>query len=286
MEKYKFNCIGAKRKALVGAIGELLNQSIKYLGVPTFGYEVGGYHIDREGTVEGEESLSLLVGLAECGFEVEHSKTYHLITPRGTLLIRDHFTTAQEATAAGYGIYFHHEGRDVYIKPTGETEHGKHFAVVGAPFAPKSPDGEVDLISIEMPLEDFTPEALDNLTKMVLAKEPLLKKSLGVEELPIELEEDSICFPWFTATDNDNIAAYTQFIAALCDTAKRKKRVTVKAQDMYENEKFAMRVWLIGLGLVGKEYSAARKLLVNNRLSGNSAYRYGKPLNGDCDFHE
>ena len=43
-----------------------------------------------------------------------------------------------------------------------------------------------------------------------------------------------------------------------------------------ENEKFAMRVWLIGLGRVGKEYGAARKLLMAN-LGGNSGFSYGAP---------
>lgn len=37
-----------------------------------------------------------------------------------------------------------------------------------------------------------------------------------------------------------------------------------------------MRVWLIGLGMVGAEYGAARKLLCKN-LSGDTAWRYGKP---------
>jgi hypothetical protein len=37
-----------------------------------------------------------------------------------------------------------------------------------------------------------------------------------------------------------------------------------------------MRVWLIGLGMVGAEFSTARKILTKP-LSGNGAWRYGKP---------
>lgn len=134
-----------------------------------------------------------------------------------------------------------------------------------------------DLLSIEFPLDGFTSEAIENLTKMVSAKEVLLKKALGAEELPIQVLEDRICFCWFPAANEDGeLAAYSQFITALCQAAKEKKRVTAKAQESYENERFAMRVWLIGLGMIGEEFKLARKLLMAN-LSGNSAWRHGKP---------
>ncbi len=54
------------------------------------------------------------------------------------------------------------------------------------------------------------------------------------------------------------------------------ERVTAKAPESFENEKFALRVWLIGLGMIGKEYALARKLLLKN-LNGNSSWRYGAP---------
>jgi len=37
-----------------------------------------------------------------------------------------------------------------------------------------------------------------------------------------------------------------------------------------------MRVFCIGLGLVGKEYALCRKLLMNN-LEGNSSWRHSEP---------
>jgi hypothetical protein len=122
----------------------------------------------------------------------------------------------------------------------------------------------------------FTPEQIDNLTKMVLAKEALLKKALGVEELPIRMGLDALQFPWFPAEPAENAAYWVQFIYALCETAKAKKRVTARPQETFENEKFSMRVWLIGLGLVGKEFGKIRALLGAN-LSGDSGWRYGKP---------
>jgi hypothetical protein len=259
--------------------------------MPSFSYQVGDYIIDKQGTLTGEFNLSLFAALEPRGFESEASRTFHLITPRGTFLCQERFDTAEQAEAQGYGNYFHHEGRDVYIKTNldGATEHSKLFAVVGAPFekpeSAQEPEteettetiAETDLVSIEYPLDGFSPEALDNLAKMVLAKEVLLKKALGMDELPIQIKQDRICFPWFRLTkDKGKIAAYSQFITALCTTAKEKKRVTAKAQESFENEKFAMRVWLIGLGLIGKEYGATRKLMMTY-LSGNSSWRFGVP---------
>lgn len=279
-QEFRFNRRGQERKTLVAAMSELLNQPTKYLGAPSFAYEVGiGYHIDKEGTVTGEHNLNLFVGLAERGFEPEPSKTFHLITPRGTLLCQERFDTAAEAEAAGYGIYFHHEGRDVYVKaaPDGKTEHSKWFAVVGAPFEEKAPESEFpDRLVIEVPVLGFTPEHIENLNRMVLAKEELIKKALGVDEIPIQMIVDKLLFPWFPSEPTENAECYVQFIYALCETAKEKKRVTAKPKKTGINDKFRFRVFMIQLGMVGTEYKAARKLLLS-KLEGNSSWLAGDP---------
>ena len=43
-----------------------------------------------------------------------------------------------------------------------------------------------DRLTIEIPLDGFNPDKLDNLTKMVNAKAPLLKAALGTDALPIK----------------------------------------------------------------------------------------------------
>lgn len=286
MQNFNFNVSGQRRKELVSAMSEILNQPVKYLGMPSAAYEVGSYSIGKTGTVVGEYDLNLFVGLAERGFEPEKSKAFHLTTSRGTLLIQDRFTTDNEARAAGYGHYFDHETNGIWRQVWSKSDENHHteFAVVGEPFTepmqetPTEENPESDRLVIEYPLEGFTQESLDNLTKMVLAKEPLLKKALSAKELPIQVLDDRICFPWFQLSGNEGeVPVYTQFIAALCETAKEKKRVTAKAPNAgFENERFSMRVWLIGLGLIGTEYKTARKLLMCN-LSGDSGWRYGKP---------
>lgn len=63
--KINYELKGTERKALVAAISQELNAPTKYLGAPTFAYEVGSYHIDKNGTVTGEDNHELVADL--CG---------------------------------------------------------------------------------------------------------------------------------------------------------------------------------------------------------------------------
>ena len=140
---------------------------------------------------------------------------------------------------------------------------------------------EPDHIYIEYPLDGFTPQSRINLEKLVESKALLIKQALGVEELPIIETDSTLRFHWFSSdSDGDAVNAYAQFICALCDTAKKKSRIISKPQDSFENPRFTMRVWLIGLGLIGKDYGLCRKLMMTG-LSGDSGWRYGKPYKAE-----
>jgi hypothetical protein len=43
----------------------ILNAPTNYLGAPSFAYEVGGYHIDKNGTVTGPDNRGLAEAFAE-----------------------------------------------------------------------------------------------------------------------------------------------------------------------------------------------------------------------------
>jgi len=133
--------------------------------------------------------------------------------------------------------------------------------------------GQPDRLSIEMPLDGFDPAKLDNLRKLVDSKATLLKMTLGVDDLPVEIHEDRAAFPWFPC--DGNATAYAQLITALCRTAKEKQRVNARPQKVYQNPKFTMRCWLTtALGLVGDDYRKIRKLMCSP-LEGNSAWSTG-----------
>ena len=54
---------GTERKSLVAAISQELNEPVSYLGMPTAAYEVGGFHIDKTGTVMGPDNRDLVADL-------------------------------------------------------------------------------------------------------------------------------------------------------------------------------------------------------------------------------
>ena len=80
----KFNVTGSERKALVGAVSEILGQVVVYNGVPTFAYAVSNYRIDKTGTLScphdnnSEEVKRLLAALKERGYISEATDTEDL----------------------------------------------------------------------------------------------------------------------------------------------------------------------------------------------------------------
>ena len=67
------------------------------------------------------------------------------------------------------------------------------------------------------------------------------------------------------------LKSYIQLCLALSEMAKGLRTASPKPQQT-ENPKFAMRTWLIRLGLVGEEFATARTFLTKN-LDGDAAYR-------------
>ena len=139
--RINYNVTGEQRKSMVAEISSGLGAPTKYLGMPTAAYEVGGYHIDKTGTVTGEDNRLLVADLLEAGFK----------------------PVSEE-----------------YDEPQTQSEQ--------APAQPECPD----ILTIEMPLDGFTPEKLDNLAKMVTAKAPLLKAALGADDLPIKQTAETL----------------------------------------------------------------------------------------------
>ena len=142
-----------------------------------------------------------------------------------------------------------------------------------------APTEEVDVpdsLTISMPKDGFTDEAIANLQHLVESKATLIKKALGAETLTITVEDDKISFPWFSGFPApEEISAYAKFIGRLCGMAKTQNRVTAKDKDV-NNDKYAFRCFLLRLGFIGAEYKADRKILLKN-LTGSSAFKGGAP---------
>lgn len=132
-----------------------------------------------------------------------------------------------------------------------------------------------DGLTIQMPADSFTPEALNNLHSLIAAKGRLIRKALGVDLLPVQVEADTVSFPWFSGeATGEEVKAYTHLITALCDMARNQKRITARDRDT-DNDKYAFRCFLLRLGFIGAEYKEERKILLRN-LAGNGAFKSGK----------
>lgn len=231
--KLDYNCTGADRKNLVVAIAEHLGQKAKYLGAPSFAYQVDCITIDKNGVlhmndmadptwVEGIEKK-----LADSGFEC---------------------------------VSFSYD--DPRPEPSQEE------------VVEDSSDAELSGICISMPRSLFTEQNLANLHSIVESKSNLIRKALGTTELPIEVTDTKVGFPWFTADPTpDELKAFEAFICRLCDMARNQKRVTAKEKDA-DNEKYAFRCFLLRLGFIGDEFKSARKILLRN-FTGSSAFKSG-----------
>lgn len=288
----KYNLTGEKRKQLVGAASKELNAPTKYLGAPSFSYQVSNYTIDKNGVLSGPDNLNLEDSLHRAGFNADEREYNEPDTYESGL-------GGMGAVDKIFDIDQHHPGR--YTNPNAPITEAMQRQIDEIPaFEDLQMDGHEELglgrtrredfqgehgmqasdvpdpdsLTIKMPLTGFTPEKLDNLAKLVSNKSALIKKAIGTDELPIIVTDDKISFPWFRfELDPDEIGAYTHFVTKLCEYAKGKRTKDIEPKAV-ENYKYAMRTFLLKLGFIGPEYKGMRKILLKN-LSGSSAYRNG-----------
>ena len=236
-----YNVTGTERKRLVEYISGFMGTDKKYLGAPTFAYQVGYLTISKDGAVSFEDRGynsdidALMAELEGQGFHTED--------------------TIAKADTAGAGA---NSGEEASPAEEGITQpHG--FG-----------------LTVTLPAASLPSEALVNLTSLLTAKGRLIRKALGVEALPVEVSPDTVSFPWFEGRDldADEVKTYTHLIAALCDMARNQKRITAK-EKVTDNDKYAFRCFLLRLGFIGAEFKDERKILLRN-LSGNSAFKSGK----------
>lgn len=235
--RVKYDVPGIERKNLAKEIAKWLCLDVKYLGAPSFAYEIGACRLDPDGSLTinaGPDSMiiePLLDHLEDEGYRrIDESP--------------------QKAKSSG-----------VETKPKNDTKE-----VVT--------DGQSENLglTVAIPRESFTEEALQNLQKLIDAKGSLTKKALAVDSLPIEVDDEKISFFWFlNVQDSGTTDAYTHFITALCDMAKKQSRITAK-EKYTDNEKYAFICFLLRLGFIGQQYKVQRKILLKN-LSGLSVFK-------------
>lgn len=241
------------RKTIVNSLSEHFGTQARYLGAPTFAYEIKTlgevYKIDRQGIIT---------------------------THNGTEVTLDEAISRQPV-----------EEQDIEAEI--ETQN-------------------IESVEISLPMEGHSGATLKNIVNMLSSKQHLIMKSLGIEdrlmdetfakdlslkntatleEFETALEElgkercKGITFDFIKniytlnipidKLDYDKISAFAVLATRINENAKNQKRTSYKAVQE-DNPKFALRTWLIRLGMKGSDYKHVRKVLLQN-LEGNGAFR-------------
>lgn len=122
-----------------------------------------------------------------------------------------------------------------------------------------------------------------SILNILHSKQYLLNRALGEERFKINLnaenesegiqfEGDTVNFTGFPFSVEPSVVnAYTDLAIQILDYARTHKNNKAE-ETIVENEKYYMRVWLVRIGLGGKEHSETRKFWMKN-LKGHSAFR-------------
>ena len=232
-----FGGIEMNRKEKVKLLGEHFDVRPRYLGAPSFAYEIETpeetYTIDREGrimTPAGEEiEFEELIAGPE-----EESISYELEIPMDGHSGR----TLRNIINMIYS-------RQPLIKKALSIEEN----IVEEDFVIKINEADINSIdSLERAMKDIN--------------------ALGHPGIKFNFQDKTTTFK-HTGTE-----AATWLFALINKNAKAQKRALAKVKAT-DNEKYTFRTWLTRLGMVGDEYKEIRKELLQN-LSGNSAYRRGE----------
>lgn len=186
------------KKDVAHKIAELTGNECRYLGPPSFGFQIENIGIDGSGNLSGEYDDKLISELENAGFK------------------------------------------------------------------PLNP------LTVQIPKFQIDEHTLANLKQVAENKDRLFRTAFFGETTKIIETEDKIEFPWFY-TDGSDVSPYCVFISLLCEFCKKRKRINA-VKDNSENQKYAMRCFLIRIGMVGTEYKQTRKTLLKN-LKGSSAFR-------------
>ena len=283
----KFNIEKSQRKALAQKIAEIIGAEVKYLGVPSCGYQIDFFTLSKDAVLsftdrsDTEIVEKVLTGLAEAGYTSE-TVTY----PEGTETDAEESAEPQDAEDGGAEP---DENTDENENPETETD--------GFPIA----------VTVALPLIDHTVQSLTNLICMIHARGTLLSKATGgafaadkslVDEISkhefrsiheliayireweetnpelkgIRFADDKLIFDGFgQAQDADHVQAFTNLAAAMNSMALTQKRVQAKDVDD-SNEKYSMRVWLVRIGFGGADHKTDRRILLEH-LTGHTAFR-------------
>lgn len=240
----EFNTDATNRKEVVKAIAEYLGEASRYMGPPSFAYQIGCMVVDRNGKVTtdneelGEEVQKMLKEKEMADAVPEEDAPIEATTIKVPL---------DEFDAKG-------------IINLTNMLHSKQYLInksIGA-------EGFEVNHGLITALESIEAETKEDVVAFITTYENYGRGFF--------FEEDSIVFTGFPFTqDGMKVKAYCELAAMMVSHAKEQKRISSK-ETIEENEKYYMRTWLVRLGLGGKGGKDARMELLKN-LKGHTAFR-------------
>jgi hypothetical protein len=243
------------RKALAKALADKLGTTAKYMGPPTFGYQVGNYIVDRDGNIEGEDFEALRDFLQSIGcFPEEETEPAGEQTEPET-------ETPDSGTQDQVSISVPADGlTPAQMKNLIFTLFTKQY-LIG-----KMTGG--DLLNIPdnliARLMENTPETMEDFKALLdAAKEDGLTG--------FEFAEGKVTLTYAAHQDEpERNMLYAMLTARILKAAKEATRVFPERQEP-ENEKYFARAWLLRIGYNGADSKAERNLLLKH-LKGHSAF--------------
>ena len=233
----RIETVSSDRKAMAKAIAEYSGKELRYMGPPSFAYAVGPYLIDRDGVITSEteeENAEFRAFLEKNGFAEPTIEYLNINLP-----IED-----MDGVQLKNLVFMLHSKQYLLNKATGRAGVAVSEGLVAA-------------------LQDNPPTTKDEFLSLFWA-------NLG-ETRGISFSDTAVILIFPLPNDSERSKAYTDLAAAMLAKAKEAKRVS-PAEQKPENEKYYFRIWLIQLGLGGKDSKDTRKVLME-KLVGHSAFR-------------
>lgn len=245
--KYSFKATGVERKQVANIISETIRQEATYDGAPKFSYRAGGWVIDREGIVtspetalEDKEDICLVFeALNSNGVVVEGNGTV-------TFSLDDH-----------NGNSLRNVVNLIWCKQRLiQKALGRETDIL-----PESLVSVLNAVPIES-LDDFAKAVNDGIDTGTI---------VGDSDLDFDVAEKTVSFSFSNASvDFNDVAAFIALCWQINEQGKRQKFTSTKQKEV-ENDKYAMRCFLLKLGFVGEAFKVERKVLLA-KLDGNAAY--------------
>ena len=243
------------RKALAKALADKLGTTAKFMGPPTFGYQVGDYIVDRDGNIEGEDFEALRDFLQSIGcFPEEETE------PAGE-------QTEPETETPDSGA----QDQVSISVPADDLTPTQMKNLIFTLFTKQYLIGKMtggDLLNIPdnliARLMENTPETMEDFKALLdAAKEDGLTG--------FEFAEGKVTLTYAAHQDEpERNMLYAMLTARILKAAKEATRVFPERQEP-ENEKYFARAWLLRIGYNGADSKAERNLLLKH-LKGHSAF--------------